>query len=95
MSKNPKLPVLYLAFEDIIRNPEREAKKISNFVELPMSKEAEKEIKRFVVPISKIEIEKTKARVLMRPSRFIRKCRKNPEKILYYTKKAIKNSIKL
>jgi predicted O-methyltransferase YrrM len=61
LERHPDLPRLFLAFEDIIEDPIKEAKKLADFLGLELTKEKKVKIKKFVIPKEKIQIEKRKA----------------------------------
>ena len=97
LRKYPGLPKIFITFEDLINNPIREAKKLSDFLGLKLKEEQIAEIKKFIIPRERIKQEKKKAKIIepftFRAPRFIKKCLKNPLKVPYYVYLAFKNNI--
>lgn len=61
LEKHPELPRIFIAFENIINNPSKEAKRLADFLGLELTNEKRKKIKKFVIPRDKIKREKRKA----------------------------------
>lgn len=59
--KHPTLPKIFVAFEDVVADPLREARKLAEFLGLEMSEETTQDIHRLVIPREKVAIERKKA----------------------------------
>lgn len=97
LEKHPDLPRIFITFEDIINNPIKEAKRLSNFLDLELGEKQIVEINKLVIPREKIERERRKV-VLTAPFTyrflgFAKKCLKNPINIPYYIYLAFKNNL--
>lgn len=95
--KHPDLPKIFITFENIISNPVKEAKRLSDFLGLELKEKQIIKINKFVIPRKKIKQEKRKATLIepftFRAPRFIKKCLKNPLNIPSYIYLAFKNNI--
>lgn len=99
LEKYPNLPRIYIAFEDIITDPIREAKRLADFLDLELTESEIEKINNFVVPENKrgVEKKKTALKFMLRSRipRFYKKCIQNPSKIPIYIYLAFKNNLKL
>jgi len=96
LEKYPSLPKFYISFEDLINNPEKEVKRMADFLGLELTEEKMKKIESFIVPRDKIPHEKRKAALnfllKVRIPRFIKKCIQNPTKIPSLLYQVLKNN---
>jgi hypothetical protein len=96
LDRHPELPVLFIAFEDIIQDPVKESQKIAEFVGLDLNEDKIKKICEFIIPANKIDAEKNFAFYISIPRKFIRMCQKivdDPLNFHKYLTQAIKLSI--
>jgi len=63
LEKHPDLPKIVLSFEEIIKNPIKEAEKIANFLGLNLNEKKIEKIREFVKPRYKMKIIKIIARL--------------------------------
>lgn len=63
MINNPEYPKLHLAYENIIRAPEPEVKRISNFLDLTIKTDSMEEVRNYVLSREEIKKEKLIARI--------------------------------
>jgi hypothetical protein len=76
LSRHPELPVIFIAFEEIIQDPVKESQKIAEFVGLDLTEDKITRIREFIIPSDKIEAEKNFAFYISIPRKFIRMCQK-------------------
>jgi len=60
LESHPNLPRIFVSFEDIINNPEKETNLIANFLNIKTCPSKMKKIKYIVIPRNKINLEKRK-----------------------------------
>ncbi len=60
LERHPDLPRIFVAFEDVIENPIKEAKRLADFLGLELTEEKKREINDFVIPKDRIKKEKEK-----------------------------------
>ena len=61
LEMHPNLPRSFIAFEELVDDPLREARKLAEFLGLEMSEETTKDIHQLVIPREKVEMERKKA----------------------------------
>ena len=62
---HPELPKLYVAFEDLVENPLREARRMADFISVELTEKKMRQVERLVIPREKIADEKTRAKTLV------------------------------
>ena len=62
---HPELPKVFLAFEELVENPLREAQKLADFIGVELTEKKMRQVERLVIPREKIAAEKTRAKTLM------------------------------
>ena len=98
LEKNPSLPRVFIAYEDIMNDPIKETRRLADFLGLELNEEKKKEINKLVIPRLRIEQEKRKLAAknlfLVKPVRFLKKSIRNPKKIPHYVALAYKNNFR-
>lgn len=61
LKNNPEIPKIFVAYEDIVKNPAQEAGRLATFLGISLIEEKLSKIKKLVIPREKIRWEKIKA----------------------------------
>ena len=61
LSRHPGLPTIFIAFEDLVRHPLRETRRIADFLGIDWTEDKQRRVERLVIPRGTIGAEKRKA----------------------------------
>ena len=81
LAGNPRLPQIFLSYESLVKDPVSESRKLADFLGLDFTNDYAKEINKFVIPKSRISLEKKLSFV---KTKYILKFLKLPKKLIRY-----------
>jgi hypothetical protein len=61
LRRNPELPRIFIAFEDLVRHPLRETRRLAEFLGIDWTEEKQRRVERLIIPRGTIGAEKRKA----------------------------------
>lgn len=64
LERHPEVPRIFIGFEDLVNHPVEEVGQLAKYLDLELTEEKIKRLKKFVIPREKIQIEKKKAVIL-------------------------------
>ena len=75
LERHPRLPSVFVSFEDIVADPEKEAERLADFLDLELSEEKRANVYQLVIPRDRIEAAKEHGRrsFMQRLPRIIRR----------------------